>query len=356
MKKLFAILLTLVLIASCFAACGQATQPEAGSMPAQTSTQEAVPTETQEATQTPDPTEATETAPEVVRVGTLMGPTGMGMAKLMDDAASGSAGGHYAFFVASAPDQIAAEVISGNLDIAAVPVNLASVLWQKTDRNVQVIAVNTLGVLYILENGDTIHSVADLAGKTLYATGQGATPEYVLNYLLAANGLEPNADLTVEYLSEHAELATKMSAGDVALGMLPEPNVTAVLSGNPDVRIALDLTEEWGKVSESALVQGCVIVSRAFAAQYPQAVEAFLNEYRASVDFVNADPEAASVMIEAAGIVPKAAVAQKALPNCNICFITGEEMKTAVRQMLEVLYNADPKSVGGALPDDEFYR
>ncbi|MBQ6430679.1 MAG: ABC transporter substrate-binding protein [Oscillospiraceae bacterium] len=356
MKKLFAILLSIVLIVSCFAACAQETKPEPVPTETDTSSQETVPVETQETALPSEATEETEPAPEVVRVGTLMGPTGMGMAKLMDDAANGTAAGNYDFFVASAPDQIAGEVISGNLDIAAVPVNLASVLWQKTDGNVQVIGVNTLGVLYILENGDTIHSVSDLAGKTLYATGQGATPEYILNYLLAANGLDPETDLTIEYLSEHTELATKLSAGEVVLGMLPEPNVTAALSGNPDLRIALDLTEEWDKVSDSVLVQGCVIVSRAFAEQYPQAVETFLEEYRASVDFVNANPEDASAMIEAAGIVPKAAVALKALPNCNICLLTGEEMKTAVEQMLNVLYGANPKSVGGALPDAEFYR
>ncbi len=355
MKKLLAILLTVVLIAACFTACSQENAPEADPAGTQPSAETNASGEPQE-TESAESAEATEPAPELVRVGTLMGPTGMGMAQLMDAAANGNTEGNYDFFVASAPDQIAAEFISGNLNIAAVPVNLASVLWQKTDKNAQVIGVNTLGVLYILENGDTIHSLADLAGKTIYATGQGATPEYILNYLLTANGLDPKTDLTVEYLSEHAELAAKLSAGDVALGMLPEPNVTAALSGNPDLRIALDLTEEWSKVSDGTLVQGCVIVSRAFAEQYPQAVETFLSEYRASVDFVNAEPAEAAGMIEAAGIIPKAAVAQKALPNCNICLITGEEMKTAVKQMLTVLYSADPKSVGGALPDEEFYR
>ena len=320
MKKLFAILLTLVLIVSCFAGCSK------------------------------------EKTPDTVRVATLMGPTGMGMSKLMDDAENGKTKGSYEFTVASSPDQVASDVISGSVDIAAVPVNLASVLWNKAEGGVQVAAVNTLGVLYILENGDEIHSISDLAGKTLHATGQGATPEYVLNYLLTANGLDPETDLTIEYIAEHTELATKMSAGDVVLGMLPEPNVTAVLSGNPDVRIALDLTEEWDKVSDSTLIQGCIIVNKQFAKDYPNAVETFLKEYRASVDFVNENPEGASALIEKAGIVPKAAVALKALPNCNICLMTGDEMKTAVRQMLEVLYSANPKSVGGTLPDEDFYR
>lgn len=352
MKKLFALLLALALIASCFAGCAQETAPETTPTETQAATEAPAPTETE----APAPTEPEAEKPDLIRVGTLMGPTGMGMAKLMDDAANGAAEETYDFTVASSPDQIASAVISGSLDIAAVPINLASVLWQKTEGGVQVAGVNTLGVLYVLENGDTIHSIADLAGKTLYATGQGATPEYVLNYLLSANGLDPAADLTIEYLSEHTELATRMSAGEVVLGMLPEPNVTAVLLGNPDVRIALDLTEEWDKVSDSALIQGCIIVSRDFAEQYPESVETFLEEYRASVDFVNENPEDASALIEAAGIVPKAAVALKALPNCNICLMTGEEMHDAVRQMLDVLYSADPKSVGGALPDDEFYR
>ena len=320
MKKILVFALMLVLLLSCFTACAQ------------------------------------EAPAATVRVATLMGPTGMGMAKLMDDAANGTAEGSYEFTVASSPDQIAPAVISGSVDIAAVPVNLAAVLWQKTEGNVQIAGVNTLGVLYILENGNSIHSLSDLAGKTLYATGQGATPEYILNYLFRANGMEPETDLKIEYLSEHTELAAKMSAGEVVLGMLPEPNVTSVLLGNETVRIALDLTEEWEKISDSALIQGCIIVNRQFAQEHPQAVDTFLEEYGASVDFINSNPEEASVLIEQAGIVPKAAVAKKALPNCNICLLTGTEMKDAVRQMLEILYDADPKSVGGSLPNDEFYR
>lgn len=315
MKKLPTFALIFVLLLTCFTACAQ------------------------------------EKAVETVRVATLMGPTGMGMAKLMDEN-----DGSYEFTVASSPDQIAPAVISGSVDIAAVPVNLAAVLWQKTSGNMQIAGVNTLGVLYILENGDSIHSLSDLAGRTLYATGQGATPEYILNYLLRENGMEPETDLHIEYLSEHTELAAKISAGEVVLGMLPEPNVTSVLLGNDSVRIALDLTEEWEKISDTALMQGCIIVSRTFAQEHPQAVEEFLEDYRASVDYVNENPQDAAVLIERAGIVPKAAVAEKALPNCNICLLTGTEMKDAVRQMLEILYDADPKSVGGSLPNDEFYR
>lgn len=292
--------------------------------------------------------------PDEVRVITLAGPTGMGMAKLMDDSANGATKNTYQFTVASAPDQVSPEVIKGNFDIAAVPINLASVLYQKTSGQVQVGAVNTLGVLYLLENGDTIQSIADLKGKTLYATGQGSTPEYVLRYILSKNNIDPDQDVTIEYLAEHAELATKMKSGEVAIGMLPEPQVTVATMGS-DTRVALDLTEEWSKVSDYELIQGCIIVRKEFAEEYPDALDLFMEEYEASVNFANENVEEASVLIEKAGIVAKAAVAKAALPNCNICLITGADMTNSVKEMLQVLFEANPSSVGGALPSDDFY-
>lgn len=290
-----------------------------------------------------------------VRVFTLMGPTGMGMAKLIDDDSNGDAKLNYQFTIASAPDQISAEVIKGDFEIAAVPVNLAAVLFKKTEGNVKVAGINTLGVLYILENGSEISSVSDLKGKTLYATGQGATPEYILKYILSKNGVDPEKDLTIEYLAEHSELATRMVSGDVKLGMLPEPNVTNVLLNNADAHIALNLTEEWKKVSETDLVQGCIIVSKDFADNRPDALRTFLEEYEASVKYVTGNVDEAAALIEKAGIIPKAAVAKKALPNCNIVLVTGEAMKAQMAGMLNVLFEAAPSSVGGALPGDEFY-
>lgn len=297
----------------------------------------------------------TEAKPEQIRVYTLMGPTGMGMAKLISDNKESKTKQTYTFNIASAPDQISAEVIKGDFEIAAVPVNLASVLYNKTEGKIAVAGVNTLGVLYVLENGNTINSVANLKGKKIYATGQGANPEYTLRYILTKNGIDPDNDVTIEYLAEHAELATQMASGDVVLGMLPEPNVTSVLLNNKDVRIALDLTAEWRKVADTELVQGCIIVNKEFAEKYPQALKTFLEEYKASVDYVNNNVDDAAAMIEAAGIVPKAAVAKKALPNCNIVLVEGAEMKASVSAMLNVLFEAAPKSVGGKLPDDAFY-
>lgn len=293
--------------------------------------------------------------PDTIRVAALKGPTGMGIAQLMDAAQNNTAKQNYTFTIESAPDAVNALVIKGEVDIAAVPVNVASVLYAKTEGAVQVAGINTKGVLYLVETGDTIQSVADLKGKTIYAAGQGSTPEYILNYVLTQNGLTPGTDVTVEYLSEHAEVITALASGQAAIGLLPEPNVTSALSSNDKLRIAIDMTAAWDAVSDTTLVQGCIIVNRQFAQTYPAAVQTFLEEYAASVEYVNSKPEEASVMIETFGIIPKAAVAKKAIPNCNICLITGDEMQSTLTALYQVLFAANPSSIGGALPDDAFY-
>jgi NitT/TauT family transport system substrate-binding protein len=221
-------------------------------------------------------------------------------------------------------------------------------------------AVNTLGVLYILENGNEINSISDLKGKKLYATGQGATPQYILEHLLKQNGFDLENDIEIEYIAEHAELATKLATGDAAIGIIPEPQVTSALTtakknGNNDLRIAINVTEEWGKTNENDLVQGCIIVSNQFKEEHPEQFEAFIEEYKASAAFVVANPKDASLLIEKHGIVPKAALAEKAIPNCNICCVDGEEGIAYMKGVLEVLFAANPKSVGGKLPTDEFY-
>ena len=293
-------------------------------------------------------------AEEPVKVYALKGPTGIGMVQMMDQN-----DGSYAFTLAGAPDEVVAAVASGSADIAAVPTNLAATLYNKTKGGVQMMALNTLGVLSILEKGESIQSVADLAGKTIYATGQGSTPEYVLNYILAANGLTDS--VTVEYKAEHAELATLAAAGEADIVMLPEPNVTSVLMQNSDFRIALDVTELYNEaaamngVEGATMSMGCVIVRKVFAEEQPDKVAAFMEAYAKSVAFVNDDVAGAAAMVEAQGILPKAAVAQKAIPNCHIVFISGEEMMNQIKPFFDVLYAANPKSVGGTLPGDDFY-
>ncbi len=290
-----------------------------------------------------------------IKVYALKGPTGMGMAKLMSDSDAGTTTNKYDFTIASAPDEVTAEIIKGNYDIAALPTNLASVLYNKTEGKIRVAAVNTLGVLYVLENGDTVNSLEDLNGKELYATGQGSTPEYILRYVLETNGIDCN----VTYLAEHSELAAQMISGDVSLGMLPVPNATTVLAQS-DARTAIDLTAEWEKAAEkngdsSALYMGCVIVNPDFIEKAPEAVDAFLEEYAASVKYVNENIDDASAMIESYGIVPKAAIAKKAIPDAHMVCITGGEMKTGLSGFYNVLFGFDPKSVGGAVPADDIY-
>ena len=354
MKKTLSLILSLIMLLTVLTLASCQTVSDDTTTAAQTSP-ETTAADATEADTTDAVTEEPEATPDRIRVFTLMGPTGMGMAKLISDDKNGTSQQDYTFTVASAPDQISAEVIKGSFEIAAVPVNLASVLYNKTEGKIKLAGVNTLGVLYVLENGDTINSAADLKGKTIYATGQGSNPEYTLRYILTKNNIDPDKDVTIEYLAEHAELATQMVSGSVTLGMLPEPNVTSVMVQNGDVRIALDLSKEWKEVSGTELVQGCIIVNAEFAEKYPAALQKFLDEYKASVDFVNSNVDEASALIEEAGIVPKAAIAKKAIPNCNIVLITGEEMKAPVAAMLDVLYTAEAKSVGGKLPDDGFY-
>ncbi|MDD7573314.1 MAG: ABC transporter substrate-binding protein [Eubacteriales bacterium] len=291
-----------------------------------------------------------------VRVTALKGPTGMGMASLMAENENGTTQNNYTFTLASAPAEVQSTIISGNFDIAAVPVNLASVLYNK-GADISFIGVATLGVLYVLENGNSINSVADLKGKTIYATGQGATPEYALNFILEKNGLKAGKDVTVEFLSDHAELASKLAANAVSIGVLPEPNVTSALIQNTgDLRIALNLTKEWNKVSDTTLVQGVLVASNKFLSEHPKAVETFLSEYKKSVNIITSDIEKGAEYCEKYGIVPKAAIAKKAIPNCNISAMTGDDGVSAMKGMLDVLYKANPASVGGKLPKDDFYK
>lgn len=284
-----------------------------------------------------------------IRIAALKGPTGMGMVKLADKQNYPN----YTVSIEASPDALNPRIISGEVDVAAVPVNLASVLYNKLDGDISVLAVSTLGVLYVVEAGSEVNSVADLAGKTVYATGQGATPEYILNYLLDKNGVAWSVE--VNYVGEHAALATMLADGSAEIGMLPEPNVTSTLAGNDNLRIALNLTEEWNKVCSTELVQGVVIARKSFVNEHPEAIEQFLREYEKSSAFVNENIDEAAKLIVDVGILGNVEIAKKAIPNCNISFSKGEAMHKAVEGMLAVLFEANPKSIGGKLPDKDFY-
>ena len=342
MKKYLAILLALVMVLG-LAACAK---------------QEAAPA----AEETTLPVEETAEALEGsdVNLAVLAGPTGIGAAGLMEANDAGETANHYAFTVASAPDEVVAGVANGSLDLAAVPTNLATTLYNKTSGGVQLLALNTYGVLYILENGETVNSMADLKGKTLYATGQGANPEYVLEYLLDKNGLTWSldgsaADVQLQFVASE-ELTAGMVSGQYSLCMLPVPAVTAVTVQNPDVRVALDLTAEWDALgTDGKLTQGCIVVRTAFAEEHPDAVKLFLQEYAASIESVLADPAHAGELCEQYGIVAKAPIATKAIPSCNLCCVSGDEMRPVIEPFYQVMFDYNPQSIGGAMPGDDFY-
>ena len=313
----------------------------------------------QEPNNGPEEQPASSQQPVDVRAAALKGPTAMGLVKFMDEAEAGTASdNNYSFQIAASPDELTPQIAQESLDIACVPANLASALYNNTDGAVRVLAVNTLGVLYICDSNGSIQSVADLAGKTIYASGKGSTPEYALNYILEGNGLTPGRDVTIEWKSEHAECVAAMTQDSQAIALLPQPFVTTAQMKDDSIRTALDLTEEWNALQTdadaSSLITGVVVARADFVDEHPEAVEAFMKHYRESVAFVNEDIEAAAELIDTYDIVP-AAVAQKAIPACNIVCMEGDEMKNALSGYLEVLFEQNPKSVGGTLPGDDFY-
>ncbi|MBR5088656.1 MAG: ABC transporter substrate-binding protein [Ruminiclostridium sp.] len=292
-------------------------------------------------------------APDTVRVAALKGPTAMGMIKLMDDSDNDDES-IYDFEIFAAPDELTPLVIKGDIDIACIPANLASVLYNKTEGAVEVLAVNTLGVLYIVENGgETVNSVEDLKGKTLYASGQGSTPEYALNYILSQNGIAD--EVNIEWKTEHAECLTALTENPGSVALLPQPFVTTAMIKNEGIRVALDLNAEWDKLDNgSSLITGVVVGRKEFIESYPAVINEFLAGYDASVGYVNSDTDGAAALIGKYDIVPEA-VAKKALPACNIVFIDGTEMKEKLSGYLQVLFDSDPKSVGGKTPAEDFY-
>ena len=337
MKKLFAILLAVAMLLSLTACGGTAPETTEGSVP-----------QTTEA-----PVEVTAALAGPVNVMVLNGTTGFGMANLMDTAARGEASQVYSFSVETDASNIVAALVNGSVDIAALPTNAAAAVYNKTQGGVQVLALNTLGVLYLVTDGSVeISSMADLAGQTVYAPAQN--PTFIFQHIVQANGL---SDVTVDNTyAQPADLNTAVAAGEVSIAVLPEPMVTVARSKNPDLVVALDLTAEWDKVSPAgSLVQGCVVVRTAFAEANPDGVAAFLAEYGASIQTMMDDIEGTAAKIEANGIFTKAAVAAKAIPNCNVCFITGSEMQTALSEFLNIMFQVAPASVGGAVPGDDFY-
>lgn len=329
LKRLSALMLAMLLLLS-FAACGGKDGGEDS-----------------------DVTDAPETNYErevKTKIAALNGPTGLGLAEIKADRS-------YAYNVEyySDPQEVGPLLIKGEVDIAALPLNMAANLYKKTDGKIKMLAINTLGVLHVLSKDDSIKSVADLKGKTVYSSGQGATPEYIVNYILRKNGLEPGKDVTIEYKTAHNELATLAVEGSVDICILPEPFASKVLAKNESYKRVLDLTAEWGKVSSAKLAQGCLVARADYIEQNPEIIKEFMSFYEASVNFVNNENNAGAVFLAKNGYFDTPQLAADTIPNCNIVFITGEEMKKTATENFTVLFEANPASVGGEIPADALY-
>ncbi len=292
-----------------------------------------------------------------VNITAIAGPTGVGLVELMQMQADGKAANNYSFNVVNAPEQAVAAIVNGSADIAAVPTNLASTLYKKTEGKVQVLALNTLGVLHILTNGEEVAEVADLRGKTIYTTGQGANPEYILRYVLQYHGIDADKDVKLEFVADNDTLATLIANGTAKVAMVPEPKASAVMMQNKAVKRVLNMTEEWEKANKTGvpLTMGCVVARKDFVEQNPKAVKMFLKEYKASIANVLADVDQAATLCETYKIIPKAPIAKAAIPNCGLTYVDGTAMKDQLSGYLAILHGYNPAAIGGAQPAEDFY-
>lgn len=358
LRRIFALILSLITASALLCSCADGTEGGSGvttPVPAVSADQPAEPELPAEPEQPAEPV--------VMKIASLKGPTTIGMVKLMKDSDDGVSAQKYDVSIYGTADEIVGLLVNGDIDAANIPCNLASVLYKKTSGGIKVAGINTLGVLYILAASDPasamnteepFQTIADLKGKTIYSTGKGTTPEYVLNYILTQNGIDPAADVNIEYLSEATEVAAKMAESTDAIAVLPQPYVTVAMSQNENLRIIFDLTEEWESIDGTQLVTGVTVIRSDFIEAHPEAVESFIADFAASADYVNNNVDEAAALVGGYDIVAEG-VAKKAIPYCNIVYQTGEQMRSNVQAYLNVLLSSDPQSVGGELPDDQFY-
>lgn len=345
-KKATCLMASVILVGMTMVSCGTGPSNNNGTDESLQATQEKTSREV-----------VTQAEKQDVKIAAMKGPTAIGMVQIMKNAKEGKASNNYEFKIAGAADEFTADLLKGDIQIAALPCNVASTLYNKSNGKIQVAGINTLGVLYILDTGKNVQTVQDLKGKTIYSTGKGTTPEYTLRHLLKSAGIDPDKDVTIEYKSEATEVAAVMASnGEDVIAMLPQPYVTTVLTQNKNARIALDVTKEWEKISgaDNTVVTGVIVVNAEFAKKNPEVVASFMKEYEESTKYVNANVEAAANLVEEFGIF-KAAVAKQAIPYCNITYVTGDAMKTRVNNYLNVLNGENPASIGGAMPKDDFF-
>ncbi len=357
--KTLALALILGLLCSGLTGCGQAGNSESAAeslVTESTQTESTVADVTAESTVASAEETSQNTDGTVVRVASLKGPTSLGLLFLMDKAEKGETSNAYEFQMATGADEILPLMVKGDLDIALIPANVASILYHKTQGGVEVIDINTLGVLYMVSGEDGLTDFTDLKGKTIYLTGKGTTPDYVLQYLLTANGMSVD-DVTLEYKSEATEVASVLAEDPTAIGLLPQPFVTAACMQNDALKVIFDLNEEWNKIQGvgGSMVTGVTVVRKEFLEENEEAVKAFMEEHKDSAEAINADPATGAALAVEAQIVAKEPIAQQAIPGCNITYMDKSDMKQALSGYLDVLFHQDSQSIGGGLPESDFY-
>ncbi|MFT4006990.1 MAG: ABC transporter substrate-binding protein [Lacrimispora sp.] len=359
MKKVLPVLMAFAMSAAVLTGCAKGNGETAAQTESAAQATEASSGTKETAGEKTDETTAEETNADsyTLRVGSLKGPTSMGLMELMDKTTKGGAKGSYEFTMVTAADELLGKIVSGDLDVALVPANMASIIYNKTNHGISILDINTLGVLYALSADDSIKSTADLKGKTIYLTGKGTTPDYALQHVLKANGLTTD-DVTLEYKSEATEVAAILKEKPEAVGLLPQPFVTAAMAQNDTLKMVLDLTKEWDLAAGEnggSLVTGVTICRNDVMKDHLEAVKTFLAEHKESAEYANTNVAETAALVAAAGIIEKAPVAEKAIPFCSITYVDGDKMKSMVSGYLQVLFDMDPTTVGGALPGDDFY-
>lgn len=288
---------------------------------------------------------------EPIKIATLNGPTGIGMVKLIEESNE-----EFLITVYQSPDEIVGKVVSGEIDIACVPSNLAAVLYNKTEGNIQLLGTNTLGVLYLVEQGETIQSIEDLKGKTILASGKGSTPEFILNNILKENNIDPEKDVTIEYMANHTDvIGTLIANEENKVALLPEPHVTTARTKDETIRVAIDMNAEWKRIENMDLPMGVIIVNKNFVTNRQKELDIFVNKYKESVEFVNTQVDEAAKLVAKHQLVPNEEIAKEAIPKCNIVFIDSQNSKASLEKFYEIISKIEPKSVGGKLPDEAFY-
>ena len=351
MKKTLSLLMAFAVTAAVLSGCakGGAESTQATTSASETESTSETAKETSEAQKPADN--------YTLKIGSLKGPTSMGLVKLMDQSEKGNAKGSYDFTMVTAADELLGKIVSKELDVALVPANMASIIYNKTNHEVTVLDINTLGVLYGVSADDSIKTAADLKGKTVYLTGKGTTPDYALQHVLKASGLTSD-DVTLEYKSEAAEVVSILKEKPDAVGLLPQPFVTAAMAQNDSLKMVLDLTKEWDATAGEnggSLVTGVTICRNDVIKDHRDAINTFLAEHKESAEFANANVAETAALVAAAGIIEKAPVAEKAIPYCSITYVDGDRMKSLLSGYLKVLFDMEPSSVGGTLPADDFY-